>query len=92
MWEDLASVKEVVDLSPQEALDSAQTVLVGLGYDVTHRTSTTLSVKRQDLGSTAEVRDESKRLARATAVRYGGIRGTVGSHRQWAHVVQIKTL
>ena len=54
MWDDLASVGDVVDLSPQEALDSAQNFLIGRGYDVTHRTGTMLSVVRQDLGSSAE--------------------------------------
>ncbi len=50
MREDLASVREVVDLSPQEVLDSAQNFLIRRGYDVTHRTRTTLTVERQDLG------------------------------------------
>jgi hypothetical protein len=54
MWEDLASVREVVDMSPQETLESAQNFLVGRGYDVAQRTPTTLSVVRQGLGSTAE--------------------------------------
>ncbi len=47
MRETLASVKEIVDLSPQETLDSAQAFLVQQGYHVAERTDTSLTVNRQ---------------------------------------------
>ena len=47
MHETLASVKEIVDLSPQEALDSAQTFLVQQGYHIVERTDTSLTVDRR---------------------------------------------
>ena len=47
MDDELASVRGVVDLSPHEALDEAQTFLSGQGYRVTYRTTTTLTVERQ---------------------------------------------
>jgi hypothetical protein len=58
MQENLASIREIVDLSPQAALDSAEDFLTRQGYGVAQRTPTTLTVERQDSGSTAE--DESK--------------------------------
>jgi hypothetical protein len=74
MWEDLASVRGVVDLSPQEALDSAQNFLIGQGYDVTHRTATTLAVARQDLGSTAEQHGALRMVVVAVPQPEGGVR------------------
>ena len=50
MNEELASVREVVDLSPQEALDSAQALLVRQGYSIVHRTATTLTAQRPTHG------------------------------------------
>ena len=54
MQEDLASIREIVDLSPQEALDSDQEFLTRQGYGVALRTPTTLTVERQDSGGRAE--------------------------------------
>jgi hypothetical protein len=74
MREDLASVREVVDLSPQEVLDSAQKFLIGRGYDVTYRTGTTLIVERQDLGSTAEHHGELSLMVMTVSQPEGGVR------------------
>ena len=74
MWEDLASVREVVDLSPQEALDSARDFLIERGYDVTNRTGTMLSVKRQDLGSSAEHHGALSLVVVAVPQPEGGVR------------------
>ena len=48
MYEELASVKEIVNLSPQEALRSAQTFLSQQGYRVVQRTEESLTVSRRD--------------------------------------------
>jgi hypothetical protein len=47
VYEELTSGKEVVDLSPPQALDRAEPFLVGQGYVVVHRTATTLTVERE---------------------------------------------
>jgi hypothetical protein len=47
MYEELTSGKEVVDLSPPQALDRAEYFLVGQGYFVVRRTATTLTVERE---------------------------------------------
>lgn len=47
MYGELASVKGVVDLSPQDALDNAHSFLGQLGYTLVQRTDTSLTVKRQ---------------------------------------------
>ena len=47
MYGEIASVKEVVDLSEQEALDSAQAFLTRQGYRTLERTETSLTVERQ---------------------------------------------
>ena len=47
MDEELTSGKEIVDLSPPQALDRAEGFLKGQGYVVVHRTVTTLTVERE---------------------------------------------
>jgi hypothetical protein len=44
---ELASIKEVVDLSPQQALDEAQTFLVRQGYSIVQRRGESLTVQRR---------------------------------------------
>ena len=44
---ELASIKEVVDLSPQQALDEAQTFLVRQGYSIMERRGESLTVQRR---------------------------------------------
>ena len=45
--EELIFGKEVVDLSPSQALERAESFLVGQGYVVVHRTLTTLMAERK---------------------------------------------
>ena len=44
---ELASIKEVVDLSPQQALDEAQTFLVRQGYSIMQRSGESLTMQRR---------------------------------------------
>jgi Domain of unknown function (DUF4352) len=50
LYGELASVRGIVDLTSQEALDSAEAFLRGLGYDPVQRTDTTLNVQRSQPG------------------------------------------
>src|SRR5919112_438504 len=51
---ELASVKEIVDLSPQQALDEAQTFLVRQGYSIMQRRGESLTVQRRFPNQTVE--------------------------------------
>ena len=51
---ELASIKEVVDLSPQQALDEAQTFLVRRGYTIMERRGESLTMQRRFPNQTAE--------------------------------------
>ena len=53
-YSELASVKEIVDLSPQQALDEAQTFLVRQGYSIMQRRGESLTVQRRSPNQTAE--------------------------------------
>ncbi|CAA9356917.1 MAG: hypothetical protein AVDCRST_MAG93-7404 [uncultured Chloroflexia bacterium] len=44
---ELASIKEIVDLSPQQALDEAQTFLVRQGYSIMERKGESLAMQRR---------------------------------------------
>ena len=48
MYEELASVRQIVDLTPQEALQSAQAFLSQHGYRVVQRTDVSLTVHRHE--------------------------------------------
>lgn len=50
MYEELASVREIIDLSQQEALDSAQAFLTQRGYRTTERSEDSLTVVRTEPG------------------------------------------
>ena len=60
MYEELTSGKEVVDLSPPQALDRAEYFLVGQGYVVVQRTATTLTVERE--GSQGALGKKARRM------------------------------
>jgi hypothetical protein len=47
MYGELASVRGVVDLSPQEALGEAETFLIGQGYEIVQRTETSITAQRR---------------------------------------------
>ncbi len=47
MYGELASVRVIVDLSPQDALDKAESFLTRQGYMTVRRTDTTLTAERR---------------------------------------------
>jgi len=51
---ELASVKEVVDLSPQQALDETQTFFVRQGYNIMQRRGESLTMQRRFPNQTVE--------------------------------------
>ena len=53
-YSELASIEEVVDLSPQQALDEAQTFLVRQGYDIWQRRGESLTAQRRFPSQTVE--------------------------------------
>jgi hypothetical protein len=73
MYEELTSGKEVVDLSPSQALDRAEYFLVGQGYVVVQRTATTLTVEREDSEDAAEQEGSPKVVVIAVPQSDGGV-------------------
>src|SRR5215210_9084486 len=47
MYRELGSIKGIIDLSPEHALDEAEAFLASLGYSILRRTSTTLTAERR---------------------------------------------
>ena len=47
MYDELASGKAIIDLSPSQTLSRAESFLLGQGYVVVHRTLTTLMAERK---------------------------------------------
>jgi hypothetical protein len=74
MYEDLTSGKEVVDLSPAQALVRAQYFLVEQGYVVVQRTATTLTVEREGFEGTAGQGGAPKLVVMAVPQPDGGVR------------------
>jgi hypothetical protein len=74
MYEDLTSVRDVVDLSPPQALDRAEYFLVGQGYVVVHRTATTLTVEREGSEGAAGQEGAPKVVVIAVPQSEGGVR------------------
>jgi hypothetical protein len=92
MYEELASGREVVNLSPSQARDEAEHFLVGQGYIVRQRTATTLTVERESSESNADEQEDPPRLV-VTAVPQpdGGVRIKVrGSDREGVHERQAR--
>jgi hypothetical protein len=82
--EELASVREVVNLSPPQALDEAESLFVGQGYVVVRRTATTLTVERQDIEGTAPREGAPKLVVMAVPEPHGGVRVKVrGNDREF---------
>jgi hypothetical protein len=71
---EITSGKEVVDLSPPQALGRAETFLVGQGYVVVHRSATTLTVAREGSEDAAGQEDVSKLVVMAVPQPNGGVR------------------
>jgi hypothetical protein len=74
MYEELTSCKEVVDLSPSQALNRAEYFLVGQGYVAEQRTATTLTVARKSSESTAGQEGTPKVVVIAVPHPDGGVR------------------
>ena len=74
MHEELTSGKEVVDLSPSQALNRAEYFLVGQGYVVAQRTATTLTVEREGFENAARQEGVSKVVVMAVPQPDGGVR------------------
>jgi hypothetical protein len=83
VYEELASVGEVVNLSPPQALDEAESFFVGQGYVVVHRTATTLTVEREATEGTAAQEEAPKLVVMAVPEPHGGVRVKVrGNDRE----------
>jgi hypothetical protein len=86
VYEELTSGKEVVDLSPPQALDRAEYFLVGQGYVVVQRTATTLTVEREGPEGAAAQEGASKVVVMAVPQPDGGVRIKVrGNDREGVH-------
>ena len=80
MYEELTFGKEVVDLSPPQAIDRAELFLVGQGYVVVHRTATTLTVEREGSEGPAGQEVAPKVVVMAVPQPDGGVRIKVRSN------------
>jgi hypothetical protein len=81
--EELTSGKEIVDLSPPQALDRAERFLMGQGYGVVHRTATTLTVEREGFEGPTGQEGAPKVVVMAVPQPDGGVRIKVrDDHRE----------
>jgi hypothetical protein len=74
MYEELTPGKEVVDLLPSQALDRAESFLVGQGYVVVQRTATTLTAERKGTEGAARQEGAPKVVVMAVPQSDGGVR------------------
>ncbi len=74
MYEELTSGKEIVDLSPSQALSRAEYFLVGQDYVVVQRTATTLTVERRGSEGAAGQEGSPKVVVMAVPQPAGGVR------------------
>ena len=74
MYEELASGREIANLSPPRALDEAEDFLVKRGYRVVRRTVTTLTVEREGPKAAAEREDTPRLVVIAVPQPDGGVR------------------
>lgn len=83
MDEELTSGKEIVDLSPPQALDRAERFLMGQGYAVVRRTATTLTVERESFEDPTGQEGAPKVVVMAVPQPDGGVRIKVrDDHRE----------
>ena len=83
VYEEQASLREIIDLSPPQALDRAEYFLVGQGYVVVQRTATTLTVERAGPEGAAGQQGAPKVVVMAVPQPDGGVRIKVrGSDRE----------
>ena len=74
MHRELASSREVVNLSPPRALDEAGHFLAGQGYAVVDRTATTLTAERKEPDGATQHVDASKLIVIDVPQPDGGVR------------------
>ncbi len=74
MHQELASSREVVNLSPPRALDEAGRFLAGQSYAVLDRTATTLTAERKEPGGATQHERASKLIVIAVPQPDGGVR------------------
>ncbi len=83
MDEELTTGKEIVDLSPPQALDRAERFLMGQGYGVVQRTATTLTVQREGFEDPTGQEGAPKVVVMAVSQPGGGVRIKVrDDHRE----------
>ncbi len=73
MHRELASSREVVNLSPPQALDEAAHFFAGQGYAVVHRTATTLTAERKEPDGASKHEGASKLIVIAVPQPDGGV-------------------
>jgi hypothetical protein len=74
VYEELTSGKEIVDLSPSQALDRAEHFLVGQDYVVVQRTATTLTAEREGSETSDGIGSAPKMVVMAVPQADGGVR------------------
>lgn len=74
MHQELASSREVVNLSPPRALDEAGRFLAGQSYAVVDRTATTLTAERKEPSGATQHERASKLIVIAVPQPDGGVR------------------
>ena len=74
VYEEPTSGKEIIDLSPPQALDRAERFLIGQGYAIAHRTATTLRVERVGSEGRAGQGGATKVVVMAVPQPDGGVR------------------
>ncbi len=74
VYEELTSGKEIVDLSPSQALDRAEHFLVGQDYVVVQRTATTLTAEREGFETSNRANSAPKMVVMAVPQSDGGVR------------------
>ena len=74
MHRELASGREVVNLSPPRALDEVRHFLAGQGYAVVDRTATTLTAERKEPDGATQHEGASKLIVIAVPQPDGGVR------------------
>jgi hypothetical protein len=86
MHRELASSREVVNLSPPRALDEAGHFLAGQSYTVVDRTATTLTAERKEPGGATQHERTSKLIVIAVPQPDGGVRIKVRGSDQEAEL------
>jgi hypothetical protein len=74
MYEELTSLREIVDLSPPQVLDKAEYFLAAQGYIVVNRTATTLTGEREGTEGATGQEGAPKLVVIAVPQPDGGVR------------------